>query len=48
MKKSDNRIVDDLSEEEYNDYEQNPENWEEVTSNTNEYYSDLMGINDNE
>ena len=28
---SDDRTIFDLSEEEYEDYENNPENWEEVT-----------------
>lgn len=33
---SDDRTIFDLSEEEYEDYEKNPENYEEVTDNTNE------------
>ena len=32
---SDDRTIFDLSDEEYEDYENNPEDWEEVTENTN-------------
>lgn len=45
---ADNRIVDDLSEEEYADYENNPENWEDVINNTVDYYRETMGIDDDE
>lgn len=30
----DNRTIFDLSEEEYEDYEKNPEKWEDVTDNS--------------
>ena len=36
------RTIFDLSEEEYEDYENNPENWEEVTENTNQDALDMM------
>lgn len=39
---SDDRTIFDLSEEEYEDYENNPENWEEVTENTNQDALDMM------
>lgn len=38
---SDSRTIFDLSEEEYEDYEKNPEKWEEVTDNINE---DAIGM----
>lgn len=40
-----NRIVDDLSEEEYEDYEKNPEKYEDVTRNTLDYYEGLAQPN---
>lgn len=42
------RIVDDLTDEEYKDYVNHPENWEEVTDNTYDYYRELTGVNDDE
>ena len=45
----DERILDDLSEEELADYENNPDKYEDVIDNTNEHYTDLMypeGIED--
>ena len=36
------RTIFDLSEEEYEDYENNPENWEEVRENTNQDALDMM------
>lgn len=39
---SDDRTILDLSEEEYEDYEQHPEDWEEVTDNTNEDALDML------
>lgn len=39
---SDDRTIFDLSEEEYEDYENNPENWEEVAENTNQDALDMM------
>lgn len=39
---SDDRTIFDLSEEEYEDYENNPENWEEVMENTNQDALDMM------
>lgn len=38
----DKRTIFDLSEEEYEDYEEHPENWEEVTDNTIEDGRNLM------
>lgn len=38
---SEDRTIFDLSEEEYEDYENNPEDWEVVTNNTNE---DALGM----
>lgn len=38
----DRRTLYDLSEEELEDYEMHPENWEDVTNNTNEYILDMM------
>ena len=38
----DDRTIFDLSEEEYEDYENNPEDWEEVTNNTNEDALSMM------
>ena len=32
----------DLSDEEYEDYEQHPEDWENVTDNSNEDSLDMM------
>ena len=39
---SEDRTIWDLSEEEYEDYEKNPEDWEEVTENTNQDALDMM------
>ena len=39
---SEHRTIWDLSEEEYEDYENNPEDWEEVTENTNQDALDMM------
>lgn len=38
----DKRTVDDLSEEEYEDYEKNPEKYEDVTQNTIDLYRGMM------
>lgn len=38
----DDRTIDDLSEEEYEDYEKHPENYEQVVENTNEMYREMM------
>ncbi len=38
----DDRTIFDLSEEEYEDYENNPEDYQEVTKNTNEDSLDMM------
>lgn len=38
----DKRTIFDLSDEEYEDYEEHPENWEEVTDNTIEDGWNLM------
>ena len=38
----DNRTLDDLSDEEFEDYEKNPENLEQVTENTNTMYREMM------
>jgi len=38
----DERTVFDLDEDEYNDYEEHPENWEDVTENSYEDGYDLM------
>ena len=38
----DDRTIFDLSEEEYEDYKNNPEDWEEVTNNTNEDALSMM------
>lgn len=48
MARKDDRMVDDLSDEEYEDYERNPENWEEVTNNTIDFYREAMGIDNDE
>ncbi len=45
---NDTRIHDDLTDKEYEDYEKHPENWENVTNNTIDYYRDCMGIEDDE
>ena len=42
---SDRRTVDDLSDEEYEDYEKHPENYEDVSSNTLDMYNDLTHPN---
>lgn len=42
FKMRDERTVDDLSEEEYEDYQNNLDKYQEVTDNTNEMYSDTM------
>lgn len=39
---SDDRTVLDLSEEEYEDYVNHPENWEEVTENSHQDALDMM------
>ncbi len=39
---TDDRTIFDLSEEEYEDYENNPENYQEETKNTNEDSLDMM------
>lgn len=44
----DNRTVDDLSEEEYEDYENNPDKYQDVTENTIDLYDDLMNPNGND
>lgn len=38
------RTVDDLSEEEYEDYQNNPDDpkWQQVTDNTNDMYRNMM------
>ena len=44
------RTILDLSDEETEDYENNPENWEEVTEKTNQDALDMMfpnGMEDN-
>lgn len=38
----DDRTVFDLSDEEYEAYEQHPEDWENVTDNSNEDALDMM------
>lgn len=38
----DQRTVDDLNEEEYLDYENNPDKYQEITENTNEMYRNQM------
>ncbi len=39
---STDKTIFDLSEEEYEDYELHPENWEQVTENTNEDALNMM------
>lgn len=39
---SDYRTVDDLSDEEYEDYQNNPDAWQDVTDNTEEDALDMM------
>ena len=39
---SDDRTIFDLSEEEYEDDENNPKNWEEVTNNSIEEVLNMM------
>ena len=39
---SDDRTIFDLSDEEYEDYENNPEDWEEETETTNQDALDMM------
>ena len=41
---SDDRTIFDLSDEETEDYENNPENWEEVTENTNNSIEDALNM----
>lgn len=41
----DDRTVDDLSEEEYEDYEMNPDKYEDVTQNTIFLYNELTHPN---
>ncbi len=38
----DNRTVDDLSDQEYEDYEKNPEKYNDVTENTERCIRDMM------
>lgn len=38
----DDRTIFDLSDEEYEDYEQHPEDWEKVTDNSIEDALDMM------
>ena len=38
----DDRILDDLSEEELDDYERNPEKYGDVIENTNNHYRETM------
>lgn len=44
----DDRTILDLSDEEYEDYENNPENWEDVTENSIEDGYDLAYPDGNE
>ena len=37
------RTLDNLSDEEYEDYEKNPENYQDVTDATNEDIASMMG-----
>ena len=37
------RTLDDLSDEEYEDYEKNPENYQDVNDATNEDIASMMG-----
>ena len=39
---SDDRTILELSDKETEDYENNPEDWEEVTENTNQDALDMM------
>ena len=41
----DDRTVDDLSEEEFEDYEKHPDKYEDVTRNTIDLYNDLTHPN---
>ena len=41
-KMSEDRTIFDLSDEEFEDYENNPKDWEEVTENTNQDALDMM------
>lgn len=41
----DSRTVDDLSDEEYEDYTNNPDKYEDVTQNTYDLYDDLTHPN---
>lgn len=43
---SEDRTLDDLSDEEYEDYQNNPEDYEDVTENTNEMYNETMSSDD--
>lgn len=42
MSKKDERTIFDLSDEEYDDYQNNPENWEQVTENSIEDALNMM------
>ena len=42
---SDDKTIFDLSDEETEDYENNPENWEEVTNNSIEDALNMMSPN---
>lgn len=35
-------MIDDLTDEEYEDMENNPEKYSDVIDNTNDYYRDIM------
>jgi len=39
---STDKTIFDLSDEEFEDYENNPKDWEEVTENTNQDALDMM------
>ena len=42
-KRMSRRTLDDLSDKEYEDYEKNPENYQDVTDATNEDIASMMG-----
>ena len=42
------RTLDNLSDEEYEDYEKNPENYQDVTDATNEDIASMMGDYDDD
>lgn len=37
-----NKTVDDLSDEEYENYERNPDKYEDITANTYDMYEDII------